>query len=122
MPNLSKISHGDEILSQKGVPLTVSPHPPPPPPLLKPPLNPSLESLLAMYVTSDIFLMLPLIYLYVSCVYRIQSNYRIYPYKRTVKQFCSLQITASVLFIYFFIQAYVMGTHLNCINLLMQFK
>ena len=27
----------------------------------------------------------------------------------------SLQITASVLFVYFFIKAYVVGTHLNCI-------
>ena len=42
--------------------------------------------------------------------------------KCTVKQFHSLQITASVLFIYFFIKAYVVGTHLNCINKLMQFK
>ena len=30
--------------------------------------------------------------------YRIRSNYRTYPYKRTVKKFRSLQITASVLF------------------------
>ena len=53
--------------------------------------------------------------------YRIQPNYRKYPYKCTVKQFLSLQITASVLFV-FFIKAYVLGTHLNCINFLMQFK
>ena len=39
-----------------------------------------------------------------------------------VKQFRSLQITASVLFVYFFIKAYVVGTHLNFIDLLMQFK
>ena len=30
--------------------------------------------------------------------YCIRSNYRTYPYKRTVKKFHSLQITASVLF------------------------
>ena len=35
------------------------------------------------------------------------------PYKRTVKQFWSLQITARVLFVYFFIKAYVVGTHLT---------
>ena len=38
--------------------------------------------------------------------YRIWPNYCSYPYKRTVKQFCSLQITASVLFVYFFVKAY----------------
>ena len=53
--------------------------------------------------------------------YHIRSNYRTYPYKRRVKKFCSLQITASALFLYFFIKAYVVGTHMNCINLLMQF-
>ena len=54
--------------------------------------------------------------------YRIRPNYRTYPYKRIVKQFRSLQITASVLFVYFFVKAYVVGTHLNCIDLSMQFK
>ena len=54
--------------------------------------------------------------------YRIRPNYRTYPYKRSVKQFRSLQITASVLFVYFFIKAYVVGTHVNCIDLSMQFK
>ena len=44
------------------------------------------------------------------------------PYKRTVKKFRSLQITASVLFLYFFTKAYVVGTHLNCIDKSMQFK
>ena len=58
----------------------------------------------------------------VFSVYRIRSNYRTYPYKRTVEKFRSLQITASVLFLYFFIKAYVVGTHLNCIDLSMQFK
>ena len=52
--------------------------------------------------------------------HHIRSNYRIYPYKRTVKQF-RIQIKASVFFVYF-IKAYVVGTHLNCIDLLMQFK
>ena len=51
-----------------------------------------------------------------------QPNYRTYPYKRIVKQFHCLQITGSILFVYFFITVYVVGTHLNCINLLMQFK
>ena len=46
--------------------------------------------------------------------YHIRPNYRTYSYKRTVKQFHSLQIIASVLFVYFFIKAYVVGTHLNC--------
>ena len=53
---------------------------------------------------------------------RIWPNYRTYPYKRTVKQFRSHQITGSVLFVYFLIKAYVMGTPLNCIYLSMQFK
>ena len=54
--------------------------------------------------------------------YRIRSNYRTYPYKHTLMKFRSLQITASVHFIYFFIKAYVVGSHLNCINKSMQFK
>ena len=54
--------------------------------------------------------------------YRIRSSYRTYPYKHTVKKFRSLQITASVIFLYFFLKAYVVGTHLNCIDLSMQFK
>ena len=54
--------------------------------------------------------------------YRIQPNYCIYPYKHMVKQFCSLWITARVLFVYFFIKAYVQGTNSNCIDLSMQFK
>ena len=56
-----------------------------------------------------------------ATTYRIWSNYRIYPYKHTLMKFRSL-ITASVLFIYFFIKAYVVGSHLNCIDLSMQFK
>ena len=57
-------------------------------------------------------------------VFMIDMTYRIrsYPYKRTVKQFRTLQITASVLFGYFLIKAYALGTHLNCIDLSMQFK
>ena len=50
--------------------------------------------------------------------YRIRPNYRTYPNKRAVKQFRSLQITARVLFVYFTVKAYVMGAHLNCIDLL----
>ena len=61
--------------------------------------------------------------LHASCITcRIRPNYSTYPYKGTVKEFRSLQITASVLFVYFFIKAYVLGTHLNCIDLTMQFK
>ena len=48
--------------------------------------------------------------------YRIPPNYSTYHYKRTVKQFRSLQITASVLFIHLFIKAFFVGTHLNCID------
>ena len=57
------------------------------------------------------------IFLVLSCAgsYRIRSNYRTYLYKRTLMKFRSL-ITASVLFIYFFIKAYVVGSHLNCID------
>ena len=59
---------------------------------------------------------------HLNMTYCIRSNYRTYPYKRTVEKFRSLQITASVLFLYFFIKAYVVGNHLNCIDLSMQFK
>ena len=48
--------------------------------------------------------------------YYIQPNYHVYPYKCSVKQFYSLQITASVLFVYFFIKAYLEDTHSNCID------
>ena len=34
--------------------------------------------------------------------YSIQPNYHTYPYKRTVKQFRSLQITTCVFFVYLF--------------------
>ena len=44
---------------------------------------------------------------------RIRPNYRTYPYERTAKQFHT-SITASARFAYFFIKAYVVGTHLNC--------
>ena len=43
-------------------------------------------------------------------VYHIRPNYCSYPYKGTAKQICCLQITACVLFVYFFIMAYVVGT------------
>ena len=54
--------------------------------------------------------------------YHIQPNYHTYLYKYTMKQFHNVQITASVLFVYFFIKAYVPGTLLNCIQFSMQFK
>ena len=44
-------------------------------------------------------------------VYHIRPYYRTYSYKCTVKQFRSHQITAYVLFVYFFIKAYIVGTH-----------
>ena len=53
--------------------------------------------------------------------YHIQPNYHTYPYKHTVKEFWSLQITASV-FVHFVLRVYVVGTHLNLIDLSMQFK
>ena len=55
-----------------------------------------------------------------NSAYRIRPNYRTYPYKRTVKKFRSPQITDSVIFLYFFLKAYVVGTPLNCLS--MQFK
>ena len=39
---------------------------------------------------------------WVHSKYRIRPNYRTYPYKRTVNQFRSRQISASVVFVYFF--------------------
>ena len=56
--------------------------------------------------------------------HRIQPNYRTYPYmyKHTVKQFHSLQITASVLIVYFFIKVYFVCTHLKSVNLQMQLE
>ena len=54
--------------------------------------------------------------------FHIWPNYHTYPYKLTIKQFRSLQITVSVLSVYFFIKAYVVGTHLICIDLLMLIK
>ena len=48
--------------------------------------------------------------------YYIRPNYHIYPYKGTVKHSRNLQITDSVLFVYFFIKAYVVGTYLNYID------
>ena len=51
-----------------------------------------------------------------------KTSTQIKPSKHAVKQFRSLQITASVLFVYLFTNAYVVGTHLNCIDVSMQFK
>ena len=45
--------------------------------------------------------------LYVTLKYHIRSNYRTYPYKRLVKRFRSLHITASVLFVYFMPYTYI---------------
>ena len=42
--------------------------------------------------------------------YRICPNYCTYPFKHTVKQFRSLQITANILFVYNFTKAYIVGT------------
>ena len=56
---------------------------------------------------------------WVKYQYHIQPYYHTYPYKHTVKLFRSFQITASVLFVYFFIKAYFVGTHLNYIDLSM---
>ena len=39
--------------------------------------------------------------------YRICPNYRTYPYKRAVNEFCSFQNTARVLFVYFSIETNV---------------
>ena len=44
-----------------------------------------------------------------SITYHTQPHYHTYSYKRTVKQFRSLQITASILFVYFFITALCNG-------------
>ena len=51
--------------------------------------------------------------------YHIQLNYTTHPYKHSVMQFRSLQLTACVLFVNFFIKAHVvnalkMGTHNMC--------
>ena len=43
-------------------------------------------------------------------------------YKRAVKQFRGLQTKARVPFVYDYIKAYVVGSHLNCIDLSMQLK
>ena len=53
---------------------------------------------------------------------QIGPNYRTDHYRHAVSYFRSLEITASVLFVYLFIKAYVVVTHLNCIDLSVQFK
>ena len=51
--------------------------------------------------------------------YHIRPYYHTYPYKGTVKQFHSLQITASLLFVYFFTKPFfVVDIHLNCTDLI----
>ena len=61
-----------------------------------------------------------------SINYHIRPIYRTYPYKRTVKKFCSLQITTSVLFSLLLYKGICCGysfeLHQLCINKLMQFK
>ena len=47
-------------------------------------------------------------------IYHILPNYRTYPYKHTIKQFLRLKI--AVCNIIYFIIAYVVGTHLNCLG------
>ena len=87
-----------------------------------------LSNTLSQSVTHHLLLLPPFHLHHHSCwkgrhpLYRIWPNYRTCPYKCTVKQFHCLQITASVLFVYYFIKAYVVGTHLNCIDSSMQFK
>ena len=44
------------------------------------------------------------------------------PISAQSSDFVVLRLQAVYFFVYFFIKAYVMGTHLNCINLWMQFK
>ena len=58
----------------------------------------------------------------ISSFCRIRSNYRTYPCQRTVKQFRNLQITASVLFVYFFIKACVGRYSFELHRFSMQFK
>ena len=53
-------------------------------------------------------------------VFQVKSIFLFY--KRTVKQFHSRQITASLVFVYFLIKVYIVGTHLNCIDLSIHFK
>ena len=54
-------------------------------------------------------------YLWYIGVYHIQPNYHTYTYKHTFKLFRSLQITANILFVYFFIKAYAsLGGSVGC--------
>ena len=44
------------------------------------------------------------------------------PISAQSSDFVVLRLQAVYFFVYFFIKAYVVGTHLNCIDLSMQFK
>ena len=52
--------------------------------------------------------------------FSVYLNSRVYVMLSSNSQFRCLQITASIRFV--FIEAYVVGAHLNCSDLLMQFK
>ena len=56
--------------------------------------------------------------------YSIQPDYHAYSYKRTVNQINSIvfRLQPVYFFVYFFIKAYVVGTTLNYIDLLILFK
>ena len=53
--------------------------------------------------------------------YCIQSNYRTYPYKHTVKHFVVLRLQLCI-FTCFIIKAYFVDTHLNCPDESRKFK
>ena len=59
---------------------------------------------------------------YCDLTYNIWPNYRTYPYKHTVKWFSCLQIVYIYIRYFFFKKAYVVGTHLNCLNLMSTHK
>ena len=54
--------------------------------------------------------------------YRIRPNYRTYPVSAQSSKSIILRLQPVYFFVYFFIMAYVVSTHLNCIDLSMQFK
>ena len=59
-------------------------------------------------------------YISSNIIYRIRSNYRTYPYKPHSRNSVVFRLQPVYFFLYFFIKAYVVGTHLNCIDLSMQ--
>ena len=54
--------------------------------------------------------------------YCIRPNYRTYPYKPKVDKSIILRLQPVYFFVYFFVKAYVVGTHLNWIDLSLQFN